>query len=90
MNEEKVKSANLRMVFAAAVQAYRKKLGLSQEALASKAGLHRTYVSQVEQRRQAASLDSLERLATALGVAPHLLLKPPVKREKKDVEDPTS
>ncbi|MDC8786315.1 helix-turn-helix domain-containing protein [Roseateles koreensis] len=85
MDETKLEGYALRKIFAAAVQAYRKKLGLSQEALGSKAGLHRTYVSQVEQCRQAATLDSIERMANALGVAPHLLLKAP--REKKDVDD---
>ncbi|SFR74974.1 Helix-turn-helix domain-containing protein [Mitsuaria sp. PDC51] len=77
----------LRKVFAAALQSYRKKLGLSQEALGGKAGLHRTYVSQVEQCRQAASLDSIERLANALGVAPHLLLKPSRERARISPEE---
>jgi len=42
--------------------------GLSQEALADRAGLHRTYTSQVERRIVNASLDNIVLLARALGV----------------------
>ena len=48
--------------------------GLSQEALADKADLDRTYISALERELYSATLDTIERLATALGVAPAELL----------------
>ena len=49
--------------------------GLSQEMLADRAGLHRTYVSSVERAQRNVSLENIFRLASALGVAPEELLK---------------
>jgi transcriptional regulator with XRE-family HTH domain len=42
--------------------------GLSQEALADLARLHRTYVGSIERRERNVSLDNIERLAGALNV----------------------
>lgn len=53
-------SANLKRV--------REETGLSQEELADRAGVHRTYVSKIERRVVNYSLDSLAALAFALGV----------------------
>jgi transcriptional regulator with XRE-family HTH domain len=50
--------------------------GWSQEQLAFEAGLHRTFVAHVERRSRNISLDNIERLALALGVAVHELLTP--------------
>lgn len=58
----------LRIRFAANLREQRQKLGLSQEALADLAGLHRTYVSQVERTVTNVSIDNVEKLARALGV----------------------
>lgn len=47
---------------------------MSQEALADAAGIDRTYVSSLERELYSASLDTLEKLASALDVQPHILL----------------
>jgi len=52
-------------------------MGLSQEKLGELAGLHRTYVSQLERRKANISIDSLERIARILGVSTAELLQPP-------------
>ena len=50
------------------VQALRAELGLSQDELAHRAGLHRTYVSGVERGVRNPTITLLERLAEALEV----------------------
>jgi len=57
------------------LRARRKLLGLSQEALAERAGLHRTYVGSIERAERNVSVDNIDRLATALGIDPVDLLK---------------
>lgn len=70
------KKNQLRGVLAQNIRALRKLRGLSQESLADLAGLHRTYVSDVERARRNLSLDNLERLARALGVEAASLIAP--------------
>lgn len=57
------------------IRAERLKIGLSQEALADKADLDRSYVGGVERGERNVSLINIVRLARALGVAPGNLLK---------------
>ena len=60
-------SKSWRTRFAENMKRKRISLGLSQEKLAEMAGLHRTYVSQVERGVTSISLDNVEKLAVALG-----------------------
>ena len=60
--------------FGERVRAARVAKGLSQEALAEAAGLHRTYVGSAERGLRNVSLHNILRLARALGVAPGELL----------------
>lgn len=64
----------LRRRFAEHVLEARLSRGWTQEFLAEKAGLARTYVSEIERLKRNATLDVIERIADALGVdAEHLL-----------------
>lgn len=58
----------LRLLAAKRIRQVREGQGLSQEKLAEIAELHRTYVSSVERGERNVTVDSLERLAEALGV----------------------
>ena len=50
------------------IRRYREGVGLSQEALAAEAGLHRTYISLFERGHRNISFDALSQIAEALGV----------------------
>lgn len=64
---------NVKKQFGAAVRHRRGCLGISQEELAGRAGLHRTYISDVERGARNVSLESIHRLAAALEIpASHL------------------
>ncbi|MBQ7828107.1 MAG: helix-turn-helix transcriptional regulator [Clostridia bacterium] len=50
------------------IRNYRTKKGLSQEKLAELSGCHPTYIGQLERGEKNATLESIERIAAALGV----------------------
>jgi len=52
-------------------------MGLSQEELAHRAGMDRTYVSSLERSVYAVTVDKIDALAKALGVQPADLLREP-------------
>ena len=64
---------NIIEVFSSNVRFYRMKLKLSQEALAEKANLHRTYISDIERFRRSISLNNIQKIADALGIEPYKL-----------------
>ncbi len=55
-------------VFAHNVRKYRTEKGLSQEAFAEKAGLHRTYICAIEREKRSISLDNIQKIADALEI----------------------
>jgi transcriptional regulator with XRE-family HTH domain len=57
------------------VRVYRKRMALSQEALAERADMHWTFISGVERCKYNLSLSSLVRIAKDLGCQPFELLK---------------
>jgi len=57
------------------VRRARLRLGISQEELAHRSGLHRTYVGGVERGERNISLLNIVKLARALDVAPSRLLR---------------
>ena len=61
-------TADVRERFGYAVRERREELGLTQEGLADKAGVHRTYLSDIERGSRKVSLANIERLAAALAL----------------------
>lgn len=64
-----VQKFNIQQRFGTAVKVWRKLLGISQEELAERSDLHRTYISDVERGARNLSLKSMEKLAEALHVS---------------------
>jgi len=74
-NNIQKKGQAFRFEFGRVVRKHRREKGLSQEELADRCGLHRTYISEIERGLKAASLLSLMRIAGALDVPAYLLIK---------------
>lgn len=66
---------NTEQAFGLSLRNVRTTHSLSQEQLAEKSGLHRTYVSQLERGLKSPSLSTLFRLAAAFGIPPHQLIQ---------------
>jgi transcriptional regulator with XRE-family HTH domain len=65
---------DVKLQFGKRLRALRGAKGLSQESLADKAGLHRSYVWGIENGRRNVSLENIVRIARALHVRPRDLL----------------
>lgn len=63
----------LLQIFSNNLRKYRNISGLSQEAFANKAGLHRTYISALECGKRSIALDNIEKIAEALEIDAYLL-----------------
>lgn len=62
------------LTFARNIKSFRAMANLSQEQLAERAGVHRTYVGMLERAEKNVTIYNIERLAKALGVEPYMLL----------------
>ena len=67
---------DFRQVFAANLRRLRHRANLSQEALAERADVNRTYISKLETAVTWAGLEVIVKLATELNVHPSELLRP--------------
>lgn len=61
--------------FGKAVRHRRQTMGISQEELASRCELHRTYISEIERGLKSASLKAILAISQALGCLPHVLIR---------------
>ena len=68
-NDFSMTVGDLKRLFGTAIKSQRSELGISQEELAERAGLHRTYISDVERGVRNPSLESIEKLAAALDLS---------------------
>lgn len=64
-----VQKVDVKKTFGSSVKVWRKRIGISQEELAERADLHRTYVSDVERGARNLSLESITRMARALRIS---------------------
>ena len=69
------RSSSTSRAFGQAVRKFRKTQGLSQEELGFKSGLDRTYISGIERGTRNPTLESLCRIARALGVPPSEIVR---------------
>lgn len=72
-------------MFGQAVRRHREKQGISQEAFAEKAGIHRTYASSIERGKVQVSIAVAQKLAEALEI-PQSRLWREIERELQPEE----
>jgi transcriptional regulator with XRE-family HTH domain len=78
------KNVTLRAALADVIRRTRKGRELSQEELAWRSGLHRTYISMVERAQRSVTIDSLESIAAALGSSASALLARAERLRQRD------
>lgn len=81
---------DIREVLALNLRKLRRVRGLSQEELAHRAEIDRTYISSLERCVYAAGIDVVDRLARVLGVEASDLLKRPTPEGKRGRNSPRS
>ncbi len=62
-------------VFGTNLRKYREEKNISQEKFAEMAGLHRTYISDVERFQRSISLNNVQKIADALEIETYKLFK---------------
>ena len=67
---------DIRKRFGFALKHWRYQIGISQEELAWRAGLHRSYVADIERGARNASLQTIEKLAEGLKISLSELFEP--------------
>src|SRR5256714_6087587 len=78
-------AVDMKLLLGNAIKQHRSVLGISQEELAARAGLHRTYVSEVERGERNPSIASVEKLARALEISITSLFDPALPREAVEI-----
>jgi len=68
-------TVELKNLLGTAIKSGRSHLGISQEELANRAGLHRTYISDLERGARNPSIESVEKLARALQISVSMLFE---------------
>jgi len=68
------------------IRNYRTQKGLSQEKLAELSGCHPTYIGQLERGEKNATLESIERITSALGISLSKLFEK-LDSQKSDTKD---
>lgn len=62
-------SKEILIKFGKKIREERLKQGLSQEQLASKTGVHRTYIGMIERAEKNITLENIKKVADALGIS---------------------
>jgi len=90
MYHEPTSVEDVHYAFARAVRARREELGISQEELAHRTGLHRTYISDIERGARNVALTNIVRLASALELPVADLFRADVFQRRKRASDANS
>jgi CheY-like chemotaxis protein/DNA-binding XRE family transcriptional regulator len=93
LKEQFVTTSDAKKNFGITVKSRRNQLGISQETLAERANLHRTYISDVERGARNLSLESMSKLARALDTSVSALFPPGGQSEAAgtvEAGDPTA
>ncbi|MBE9129953.1 MULTISPECIES: helix-turn-helix domain-containing protein [unclassified Coleofasciculus] len=64
-----MRQTDIKQRFGLAIKQRRQELGISQEELSFRAGLHRTYVSDIERGCRNPSLENIDKLSKALQIS---------------------
>jgi transcriptional regulator with XRE-family HTH domain len=60
---------NILILFGNKVKTFRKEKGISQEELAFRSELHRTYIGMIERAEKNVTLKNIEKIANGLGIS---------------------